>query len=169
MTTQTDTTPPATTHPDSWMLDLVAGVRGVQHAVVLSSDGLVRVRTDVTAPDTADKVAAACAGLVALGMSMGREFGQGDGLRQVLVEFEGGFLFVRGAGDGSRLAVVTDATVDPGLVAQQMQAQVLMIGERTLGTQAAPRPPADRPAAPADAEGAAPLATRPVAAPTLGD
>jgi hypothetical protein len=31
--------------------------------------------------------------------------------------------------------VITDTTVDPGLVAQQMQAQVLMIGERTLGTE----------------------------------
>ena len=135
MTTQTSSdTPPATDHPDSWMLDLVAGVRGVQHVVVLSSDGLVKVRTDVTDPDTADKVAAACAGLVALGLSMGREFGDGDRLRQVVVEFGGGFLFVRGAGDGSRLAVVTDAGVDPGLVAQQMQAQVLMIGERALGT-----------------------------------
>lgn len=133
MTTMTSTSP-GTDDPDSWMLDLVAEVRGVQHAVVLSSDGLVKVRTDDTDPDTADKVAAACAGLVALGMSMGREFGAGDRLRQVVVEFDGGFLFVRGAGDGSRLAVVTDATVDPGLVAQQMQAQVLMIGEHALRT-----------------------------------
>jgi predicted regulator of Ras-like GTPase activity (Roadblock/LC7/MglB family) len=125
MTTTDQTT---TAHPDSWMLDLVAEVRGVL-------DGLVKVRTDVTDPDTADKVAAACAGLVALGLSMGREFGRSDTLRQVVVEFDGGFLFVRGAGDGSRLAVITDTTVDPGLVAQQMQAQVLMIGERTLGTE----------------------------------
>jgi predicted regulator of Ras-like GTPase activity (Roadblock/LC7/MglB family) len=44
-----------TTHPDSWMLDLVADVRGVRHAVVLSSDGLVKVRTDATDPDTADR------------------------------------------------------------------------------------------------------------------
>jgi hypothetical protein len=72
MTTTDQTT---TAHPDSWMLDLVAEVRGVLHAIVLSSDGLVKVRTDVTDPDTADKVAAACAGLVALGLSMGREFG----------------------------------------------------------------------------------------------
>lgn len=134
MTDPTTATTPGTDDPDSWMLDLVAEVRGVQHAVVLSSDGLVKVRTDDTDPDTADKVAAACAGLVALGMSMGREFGAGDRLRQVVVEFDGGFLFVRGAGDGSRLAVVTDATVDPGLVAQQMQAQVLMIGEHALRT-----------------------------------
>jgi hypothetical protein len=41
---------------------------------------------------------------------------------------------VRGAGDGSRLAVVTEAVIDPALVAQQMQAQVLVIGERTLST-----------------------------------
>lgn len=140
MTTQTsEDTSQQESHPDGWMLDLVAGVRGVRHAVVLSSDGLVKVRTDDTDPDTADKVAAACAGLVALGMSMGREFGEGDGLRQVLVEFDGGFLFVRGAGDGSRLAVVTGQGIDPGLVAQQMQAQVLMIGERTLGTDRAER------------------------------
>jgi hypothetical protein len=51
-----------------------------------------------------------------------------------MVEFDGGFLFVRGAGDGSRLAVVTEPVIDPALVAQQMQAQVLVIGERTLST-----------------------------------
>ncbi|GAA4721891.1 roadblock/LC7 domain-containing protein [Isoptericola chiayiensis] len=139
MTTHATAGTTADAHPDSWMLDHVAEVRGVRHAVVLSSDGLVKVRTDVTDPDTADKLAAACAGLAALGTSMGREFGESDTLRQVVVEFGGGFLFVRGAGDGSRLAVVTDSAVDPGLVAQQMQAQVLMIGERTLGTEPAGR------------------------------
>jgi predicted regulator of Ras-like GTPase activity (Roadblock/LC7/MglB family) len=72
---------------------------------------------------------------VALGIGMSREFGTGDSIRQVIVEYDGGFLFVRGAGDGSRLAVVTEATIDPALIAQQMQAQVLMIGERTLGTE----------------------------------
>ena len=133
MTTQADTT----THADenSWMLELIRGVRGVRHVVVLTSDGLLKVRTDNTPLDVADKVAAACAGLVALGIGMSREFGTGDSIRQVIVEYDGGFLFVRGAGDGSRLAVVTEATIDPALIAQQMQAQVLMIGERTLGTE----------------------------------
>jgi predicted regulator of Ras-like GTPase activity (Roadblock/LC7/MglB family) len=121
---------------NSWMLELISGVRGVRHVVVLTSDGLMKVRTDQTPLDVADKVAAACAGLVALGIGMSREFGTGDSIRQIVVEFDGGFLFVRGAGDGSRLAVVTEATIDPALVAQQMQAQVLMIGERTLGTDA---------------------------------
>ena len=129
-----------TTMPDadanSWMLDLVAGVRGVRHVVVLSSDGLTKVRTSHTPLDVGDRVAAACAGLVALGLGMSRAFGRTEAIRQIVVEFDGGFLFVRGAGDGSRLAVVTDAAIDPGVVAQQMQAQVLMIGERTLSTDA---------------------------------
>jgi predicted regulator of Ras-like GTPase activity (Roadblock/LC7/MglB family) len=127
---------PTQADSNSWMLDLVSGVKGVRHVVVLTSDGLMKVRTDHTPIDVADKVAAACAGLVALGLGMSREFGQTEAIRQIVVEFDGGFLFVRGAGDGSRLAVVTDAAVDPGIVAQQMQAQVLMIGERTLATDA---------------------------------
>lgn len=118
----------------SWMLELIRTVRGVRHVVVLSSDGLLRVRTDHTPVDVADKLAAACAGLASLGHGISKEFGTGRGSRQVMVEFDGGFLFVRGAGDGSRLAVVTEAVIDPALVAQQMQAQVLVIGERTLST-----------------------------------
>jgi predicted regulator of Ras-like GTPase activity (Roadblock/LC7/MglB family) len=125
MTTQTD---------DSWMLELIRTVRGVRHVVVLTSDGLLKVRTDHTPADVADKLAAACAGLTALGHGVSREFGSGSGIRQVMVEFDGGFLFVRGAGNGSRLAVVTEPTIDPALVAQQMQAQILAIGERTLAT-----------------------------------
>ena len=125
-----------TTHPvdNSWMLELIRTVRGVRHVVVLTSDGLLKVRTDHTPADVADKLAAACAGLTALGQGVSKEFGTGAGPRQVMVEFDGGYLFVRGAGDGSRLAVVTEPVIDPALVAQQMQAQVLVIGERTLST-----------------------------------
>jgi len=125
-----------TTQPadNSWMLELIRTVRGVRHVVVLTSDGLLKVRTDHTPADVADKLAAACAGLTALGQGVSKEFGTGAGPRQVMVEFDGGYLFVRGAGDGSRLAVVTEPVIDPALVAQQMQAQVLVIGERTLST-----------------------------------
>jgi predicted regulator of Ras-like GTPase activity (Roadblock/LC7/MglB family) len=119
---------------NSWMLEQIRSVRGVRHVIVLTSDGLLKVRTDHTPPDMADKLAAACAGLSALGQGISKEFGTGAGPRQVMVEFDGGYLFVRGAGDGSRLAVVTEQVIDPALIAQQMQAQVLLIGERTLST-----------------------------------
>ncbi|ACU98320.1 roadblock/LC7 domain-containing protein [Saccharomonospora viridis] len=119
---------------NSWMLEQIRSVRGVRHAIVLTSDGLLKVKTEQTNADVADKLAAACAGLTSLGRGVGDEFGAGGDPKQVMVEFDGGFLFVRGAGDGSRLAVVTEPVIDPGLIAQQMQLQVLQIGERTLST-----------------------------------
>jgi predicted regulator of Ras-like GTPase activity (Roadblock/LC7/MglB family) len=121
----------------NWMLDEVTMVRGVRHAVVLSADGLVRTHSAQTSKDDADRLAAACAGLKSIGQSLAREFGTGvDNARQVMVEFDGygGYLFVRGAGDGSHLAVITEQGVDPALIAQQMQAQVLKIGEANFGT-----------------------------------
>lgn len=121
----------------SWMLEEVTGVRGVRHAVVLSADGLVRAHCARTSKDDAERLAAACAGLKSIGQSLARQFGTGSATsRQVMVEFDGpgGYLFVRGAGDGSHLAVVTEQVVDPALIAQQMQAQVLKIGAPNLGT-----------------------------------
>ena len=124
----------------SWMLDEVNGVKGVRHAVVLSADGLVRAQSAHTSRDDAERLAAACAGLRSIGKSLARQFGDGTASRQVMVEFDGlgGYLFVRGAGDGSHLAVITEPVVDPALIAQQMQAQVLKIGDTSLGTP--PRP-----------------------------
>jgi predicted regulator of Ras-like GTPase activity (Roadblock/LC7/MglB family) len=123
----------------NWMLDEVTEVRGVRHAVVLSADGLVRAQSAHTSRDDAERLAAACAGLKSIGQSLARQFGAGGiSSRQVMVEFDGhgGYLFVRGAGDGSHLAVVTDYAIDPGLIAQQMQAQVLKIGMANLSTPA---------------------------------
>ena len=121
----------------NWMLDEVTGVRGIRHAVVLSADGLVKAHSAETSKEEAERLAAACAGLKSIGQSLARRFADGGGTsRQVMVEFDGqaGYLFVRGAGDGSHLAVVTEQAVDPALIAQQMQAQVLKIGTPTLAT-----------------------------------
>lgn len=118
----------AATHDTSWMLSDVADVPGVKHAVVLSADGLVRARTSGLAVDEADTLAAAAAGLQSLGVSLAARFGEG-GLKQHMVEWKGGFLFLRGAGDGSRLAVVTSNRVDPGVIASQMVLQVQRYGD----------------------------------------
>jgi len=121
----------------NWMLAELNAVHGVRHAVVLSADGLLRTYSAQTSRDDAERLAAACAGLKAIGQSLALEFGTGvANARQVMVEFDGcgGYLFVRGAGDGSHLAVVTDQGVDPALIARQMQAQVLKIGESSFGT-----------------------------------
>lgn len=124
------------TRDQNWMLDEVTGVRGVRHAVVLSADGLVKAHSEQTTKEDADRLAAACAGLRSIGQSLARQFAAGGTSRQVMVEFDGqgGYLFVRGAGDGSHLAVLTDPVVDPALIAQQMQAQVLKMGAPNLAT-----------------------------------
>ena len=123
----------------NWMIDEVTWVQGVRHVVVATSDGLVTARSDKTSEEVADRVAAACAGLHSLGRSVGKEFGSASGaVHQVMVGFDGGYLFVRRAGDGSHLAVITEQVVDPGLIGQQMQAQVVKIGQRNLATP--PRP-----------------------------
>jgi predicted regulator of Ras-like GTPase activity (Roadblock/LC7/MglB family) len=127
------------TTDQGWMLDEVTGVKGVRHAVVLTADGLVKARSTPTSREVAERLAAACAGLKSIGQSLARQFGAaGTASRQVMVEFDGhgGYLFVRGAGDGSHLAVVTEHAVDPALIAQQMQAQVLKIGTANLGMPA---------------------------------
>ena len=126
---------------EDWMIDAVADVPGVRHVLVTSADGLVRARSAKLTREIAETVGAACAGLYSLGLSVGTqfesEFGGGSGTAElVMIRFEGWFLFVRRAADGSRLAVVTDSTVDAAVIGQQMALQVKKIG-RSLGT--APR------------------------------
>lgn len=121
---------------DSWMLELITPVPGVRFAVVCSADGLPTVWTDTIDRDEADWAAATSAGLSSLGRQASQRYGEGEDARQVMVEYAGGFLFVRGAGDGSRLIVVAEAKIDPKLLGQQMAAQVQQIGAPTLSTPA---------------------------------
>lgn len=117
----------------NWMIDEVTWVQGVRHVVVATSDGLITARSEGTSEEVGDRLAAACAGLHSLGRSVGKEFGSGTHeVQQVMVGFDGGFLFVRRAGDGSHLAVVTEQKVDPALIGQQMQVQIVKIGQRNL-------------------------------------
>ena len=123
---------------EDWMIDAVAEVPGVRHVVVTSADGLVKARSAKIARAAAETVGAACAGLYSLGVSVGgqfeAEFGSGTGIAElVMIRFEGWFLFVRRAADGSRLAVVTDSKVDAAVIGQQMALQVQKIGA-SLGT-----------------------------------
>lgn len=123
-----------TTHDQDWMLEEVTWVQGVRHAVVLTSDGLVKARSEGTGDDVSDRLAATCSALASLGYSVATEFGDAPTVHQVMVDYDGGYLFVRLAAERAHLAVITAPTVDPALIAQQMQAQVLKLGERGLST-----------------------------------
>ena len=113
-----------------WMLkDLVESVPGTRHVVVLTSDGLRMAQYD-TDVDTADRLAAACAGLQSLSAAVASEFPSGDKqMRLVVIEVGGGFFYLMAAGARAYLAVLADEGVDAGLMGQQMRNLVARIGE----------------------------------------
>ena len=113
-----------------WMLhDLATSVPHTRQVVVLSSDGL-RMAQFGTDTDTADRLAAACAGLQSLSAAVAAEFPHGDGrMRLVVIEMDGGFFYLMAAGAGAYLAVLADEGVDAGLMGQRMRDLVARIGE----------------------------------------
>ncbi len=119
----------------AWLLDdLTRRVPHVRHAIVLSNDGLVTgASADLDRP-TAEHLAAVSSGFHSLAKGAGRQFGTG-GVRQTLIEFDDGYLFVTAAGDGSCLSVLSDMEADIGLIAYEMTRLVRQVGEH-LGVAA---------------------------------
>ena len=119
-----------TTHSDlGWLLADIVTVPEVQHAVVVSNDGLEIGRSGDIERDDAERLAAACSGLQSLARGVAQGFGgPQSATRQIIVEYGGGYLFIVAAGAGTHLAVVTGEAVDAGLVAYQMQVLVERIG-----------------------------------------
>lgn len=113
-----------------WMLkDLADSVPETRHVVVLSADGLrmAQYGADV---DTADRLAAACAGLQSLAAAVATELPHGDGrMRLVVIEMSGGFFYLMAAGARAYLAVLADEGVDAGLMGARMRDLVARIGQ----------------------------------------
>lgn len=120
----------------NWLLDdLVDRVETIRKALVLSGDGLpIGVSADLTREDS-EHLAAVASGFHSLAKGVGRHFEAGS-VRQTVVELDEAFLFVTAAGDGSCLAVFSDADSDIGRVAYEMTLLVKRVGAH-LG--AAPR------------------------------
>ncbi|MFH8409714.1 roadblock/LC7 domain-containing protein [Streptomyces sp. NPDC018019] len=113
-----------------WMLEeLASSVPQTRNIVVLSSDGLCMAQCGAD-NDTADRLAAACAGLQSLSAAIAGEFPRGDGrMKLVVVEVDGGFFYLMAAGAGAYLAVLADEDVDAGLMGQRMRDLVARIGQ----------------------------------------
>ena len=112
-----------------WLLDdLTERVEHVQHAMVLSSDGLVTGASTGMRREDAEHLAAVSSGLHSLAKGSGRHFGAGH-VRQTMVEFDEAVLFVTAAGEGSCLCVLSAAEADIGQVAYEMTLLVNRVGE----------------------------------------
>ncbi|WP_037958898.1 roadblock/LC7 domain-containing protein [Streptomyces violens] len=123
-----------------WMLEeLASSVPQTRNVVVLSSDGLCMAQFG-TEKDTADRLAAACAGLQSLSAAVGAEFPHGDGkMKLVVIEVDGGFFYLMAAGAGAYLAVLADDDVDAGLIGQRMRDLVARIGQHLTSPPRADR------------------------------
>ncbi|MGD6750574.1 roadblock/LC7 domain-containing protein [Streptomyces sp. BH105] len=117
----------------NWLLDdLVERVAGIRKAMVLSGDGLPMGVSEGLSREDSEHLAAVASGFHSLAKGVGRHFEAG-GVRQTVVELDEAFLFVTAAGDGSCLAVLSDADSDVGLVAYEMTLLVKRVGAH-LGT-----------------------------------
>jgi predicted regulator of Ras-like GTPase activity (Roadblock/LC7/MglB family) len=112
----------------NWLLDnLVGQVEQVQHAIVLSSDGLVIGKSQGLARDDAEHMAALASGFQSLARSTGEQF-DGGAVRQTIVEMDEAFLFVTATGQGANLAVLADSRADVGVIAYEMAMLVTRVG-----------------------------------------
>ncbi|MFF2806374.1 roadblock/LC7 domain-containing protein [Streptomyces sp. NPDC058000] len=124
----------------NWMLEgLASSVPHTRDVVVLSSDGLCMAQYG-TDEDTADRLAAACAGLQSLSAAIATEFPHGNGqMKLVVIEVNGGFFYLMAAGAGAYLAVLADDNVDAGLMGQGMRDLVARIGQHLTSPPRADR------------------------------
>ncbi|KAF4409886.1 MULTISPECIES: roadblock/LC7 domain-containing protein [Streptomyces] len=121
-----------------WLLDdLTKRLTYVRHALVLSNDGLVTAASSDLGREDAEHLAAVSSGLHSLAKGSGHHFGAGR-VRQTMVEFDDGVLFVTAAGNGSCLCVLAGADADIGQVAYEMTLLVNRVGEH-LGVAARDR------------------------------
>jgi predicted regulator of Ras-like GTPase activity (Roadblock/LC7/MglB family) len=113
----------------NWLLDeLTTRTPAIRHAVILSTDGLAMAASRNLSREDREHLAAVSSGFNSLAKGATRQFGAGA-VRQSMVEFDDGFLFVVAAGSGACLAVFAEAESDIGLVAYEMARLVKQVGE----------------------------------------
>lgn len=86
-------TPATHTELDQLLTGLVDRVAEVNHAVVLSEDGLVVSRSTAFLRDDAERLAATASGLMSLSKGVSMDF-RGGPVRQALIEMRNGYLIL---------------------------------------------------------------------------
>jgi len=111
-----------------WLVnDFAERVPGVAHAVVVSADGLLLTSSSRLPIDRADQLAAVASGLVSLTQGAARCFEAG-GVKETIVEMDGGIMLLMAISDGSALAVLASPLCDIGQVAYEMTLLVDRVG-----------------------------------------
>ncbi len=100
----------------NWMLaKLVRDTVGVEHAICVSSDGLLMAASSTLDRASADQLAAIVSGLTSLSDGAARMLDLG-GVNQLIVDMRQGYLFVSSISGGSSLGVLASTSCDIGVV-----------------------------------------------------
>ncbi|MET8003713.1 roadblock/LC7 domain-containing protein [Nonomuraea glycinis] len=121
----------------NWLLDdLIGRVKEAEHAIVLSSDGLLMASSAALQRTDGEHLSAVASGLQSLAKGVSEHVGGGP-VKQTVVEWRSQFLIVTVAGERACLAVLCAQGADIGLVAYEMAMLVARVGQYlTSGTRA---------------------------------
>ncbi|MDH2389000.1 MULTISPECIES: roadblock/LC7 domain-containing protein [Streptomyces] len=112
-----------------WMLDEVLRVPEARHAILLSSDGMLRAHSKDIDRNEAERQAAALCGLQSISRSTAEFCAEETSpWQQTLVEFVDGYVFLVAAGPGAYLAVSAGQDVDMEAVTYSMHKLVDRLG-----------------------------------------
>jgi predicted regulator of Ras-like GTPase activity (Roadblock/LC7/MglB family) len=104
----------------TWMMARFAGeTAGVVDAIAVSNDGLLIAVSRPQDPGSSERLAAVVSGLTSLAAGAAGNYGLG-GMKQVVVDTEGGYLLIARIGTGSVLGVVTTNDAKLANVAYEM-------------------------------------------------
>ncbi|MCF6474109.1 roadblock/LC7 domain-containing protein [Nonomuraea sp. MG754425] len=121
-------TPTAGTDLNWLMDDLVNRVKEAEHAIVLSSDGLLMASSGALQRTDGEHLSAVASGLQSLAKGVADHISAGP-VRQTVVEWKNQFLIVTAAGERACLAVLCVQNADIGLVAYEMAMMVARVGQ----------------------------------------
>ncbi|MET9394869.1 roadblock/LC7 domain-containing protein [Streptomyces sp. NPDC006624] len=110
--------------------DIVTNVPKARHAVVLSADGIPRGSTDGLTPKDVGTVSAAMAGMQSLSRATAHFAGPSQAREwiQTVIEFQHGWVFLIGAGQGAYLAAAAEPDVDMEQLSFRMNRLVARLG-----------------------------------------
>ncbi|MFE6196081.1 roadblock/LC7 domain-containing protein [Streptomyces sp. NPDC057838] len=110
--------------------DIVTNVPKARHAVVLSADGIPRGSTDGLTAKDVGTVSAAMAGMQSLSRATAHFAGsaQDRAWIQTVIEFQHGWVFLIGAGQGAYLAAAAEPDVDMEQLSFRMNRLVARLG-----------------------------------------
>ncbi|MFI6923156.1 roadblock/LC7 domain-containing protein [Nonomuraea spiralis] len=113
----------------NWLLDdLIDRIKEAEHAIVLSSDGLLMASSAGLQRTDGEHLSAVASGLQSLAKGVAEHISAGQ-VRQTVVEWKSQFLIVTTAGERACLAVLCAQNADIGLVAYEMAMLVARVGQ----------------------------------------